>query len=309
MRVSEFFFNTQVQEPDYFEEVEYKRTGTITFSAAKNNQYVNTSSINVSTSDAFKQGVEINSQKAYDAGWVKIYSGEPGHILKQTSFGMQNRSLPPGGTPFADKSLLSPTLLINAAPIILPNSQGSLLEIIVVGDNDCINVNSLDGIIEPFAIRAKLENSNLEFPFPAHEVFGSVMDGNLDFRHACDQVKTVDEFEPRLSNAIFDDSNTANDINLWNGKSSLNATVTQQSTRPPFFDVSRFEGEVLFFDYVAASTINSPDSGSIIVALEAMNGSSDNYVPPIKRAATSGYTYDFGGFPGTDSLAFGGMAY
>lgn len=309
MRVSEFFFDTRVQEPNFFEEVEFRRTGNVTFSAARNNTYVNTSSIDISTSDAFKQGVEINSQRSYDAGWVKIYSGEPGHILRQANFGTHNRSFSPGGVPFADKSLLSPTLIINAAPIRLDNNADALLETIVVGDNDFINVNSLDGVIEPFTIRAKAESSNLEFPRSAHDIFGSVMCGNYDFMQASDLIMTVDEFEPRLSSAAFDDSNAANDINLFNGKATLNATITQQSTRPPFFDVNRLEGDMLFFDYVAASTINSLDSGSIIVALEAMSGSSDNYVTSIKRAATSGYVYDFCGTPGTDSLAFGGMAY
>lgn len=48
---------------------------------------INTSSIDTSAIDAYRQGVEVTQMKHFDAGFCKITSGEPGHVLKQTDFG------------------------------------------------------------------------------------------------------------------------------------------------------------------------------------------------------------------------------
>jgi hypothetical protein len=46
--------------------------------------------INTSAIDAYAQGIEITQQVRYDAGIVKIWSGEPGHKLLRSYYGMDN---------------------------------------------------------------------------------------------------------------------------------------------------------------------------------------------------------------------------
>lgn len=47
----------------------------------------NVNGIDTSAIDAYRQGVELTTMRHFDAGIGKISSGEPGHLLKQSSFG------------------------------------------------------------------------------------------------------------------------------------------------------------------------------------------------------------------------------
>ena len=42
--------------------------------------------MDLSTTDPWKQGVEIRSYKIYDSGIIKIYSGEKGHEYRKLNF-------------------------------------------------------------------------------------------------------------------------------------------------------------------------------------------------------------------------------
>ena len=49
--------------------------------------YINTIDLQMNTSvtDPYRQGVEITQQKYYDAGFVKIFAGEPGHVIRKVN--------------------------------------------------------------------------------------------------------------------------------------------------------------------------------------------------------------------------------
>jgi len=74
-----FFRNTVVDEPAFFDE------GPV----IQNNSPTGllTSSISTVDVDAYRQGIELTTQKHCTAGFVKIYSGEPGHSLLKSNFG------------------------------------------------------------------------------------------------------------------------------------------------------------------------------------------------------------------------------
>src|SRR3990167_5763282 len=55
---------------------------------------VNTSSIDMSAIDPYRQGVEITQLKHFDAGTFKIHSGEPGHRILRNRFGMDKNFRP-----------------------------------------------------------------------------------------------------------------------------------------------------------------------------------------------------------------------
>lgn len=79
--VLNFFRNAIVDDPLFFDEGSSIRITSAT---------TLTSSIDTIDVDAYKQGIEITSQRAYIAGFVKIYSGEAGHAMSRSDVGSDN---------------------------------------------------------------------------------------------------------------------------------------------------------------------------------------------------------------------------
>lgn len=71
---------------------------------------VNTSSIDTSKWDEYRQGVEIVTEAHMMKGTVKVHSGEPGHWLPQTAFGMSLQTSSRRLIAFSDQIRLPPTV-------------------------------------------------------------------------------------------------------------------------------------------------------------------------------------------------------
>lgn len=89
MSTQDFFCNKQTEDNVFFDEGPQVSQKKVTYISGT---FRNTSSIDTSQIDAYRQGVEITLFKHFDAGTVKIHAGEPGHVLRRNHFGM-NKNL------------------------------------------------------------------------------------------------------------------------------------------------------------------------------------------------------------------------
>lgn len=238
-------------------------------------------SIDTSASDPYVQGVEITRQDQYDAGIAKIWSGNPGHILKPNSFGMGKGFDRPR---FDDSSIRNKALQSGVVTcdqyVTLPISTG---------DNDQLENFSFNGIIEPLSIRAVAGFFSTYKPIEAHSIKGSFVSGNSSQFNESDVVVTVVTFEPKQH------------INSYVDKTARLATRTNRSKLTvllPFSDAR----------LVRNTLPGSHTSDTMLEAMSLMTGSTGNYISYNQRSATSGWYYD-NNASGTDSLVFGGMTY
>lgn len=252
---------------------------------------VNSSSIDTSAFDSYRQGVEITQMKYYDAGLVKILAGEPGHVLRKNRFGM-DKNFRPEAT-FEELDYFNPVFFLKAQALAEPLLLNIITFPIITGDNDQIENYIFDGIIEPFPIREVASFFSIEVPFISRTIRGSVMGGNSDQTWASDRILTVDYFEPEKEQIEYLDLVDIIDGHPLNGFFRF----AKSSNRP--FDDSRYPRNLPL-------STNYPSGMN--AALSLMTGSTDNYISFKQRSATSGFTYGNTSI-GTDSLSFGGMTY
>lgn len=241
--------------------------------------------MDTSAIDAYTQGVEITSDKRYVSGIAKIWSGEPGHILKNNRFGMDKVLFP--GSAFSDADLFSPSRFLEAQAVASPLWSSIFTFPLIVGDDDRSDNLNFDGVIEPLSIRRPASFTSTDSPYEAHDVHGSFGVGNIDHIRSTDQVLTIDYIEPSKHIGAFIDGGTT--------------TVVQNTlaTRLPFFDERLVRNE----------TPPTEETAAMIASLSPMSGSTDNYIKHNQRSAACGWYYDNTTVTGTDSLAFGGMTY
>lgn len=238
------------------------------------------------------QGVEITRQSQYDAGLVKVWSGEPGHRLNRTTFGQDKNFFPDPG--FADLDLFDPVTYLKSQEAASPLTARIFTFPIITGDNDQLENYNFNGIIEPMPIRPVVAFFSIDAPFEAHGVRGTLMAGNTNQVNGTEQVLTVDRHEPAQEIVGFLDMVDIIDGHPLNGY-----------FRHEFIALSPFVDERLIRNAVRDSAV-APDMAA---ALSLMSGSTDNYVGPGQRSVTCGWYYDNNASLGTDSLAFGGMTY
>jgi hypothetical protein len=241
---------------------------------ARNKTYVTSSlsgSIDTSAIDAFAQGVEITNQARYDAGLVKIWSGEPGHRLLVTDYGERRQFF--FGQAFTEVDVFDPLKYIQGTEsplVLLPY---------LLGDEDQTTDYNFNGVIEAFSIR-QLKS------YEDHDVHGSLVGGNTN-RYGSEQVLTVDGYPySQHSNSYVD--------------TSVICEYEQPLAATPFVDI-RLVRNVL--------PVDNPETNDMIAALSLMTGSTDNYIAFNQRSSTCGWDYDNNMVVGTDSLTFGGMTY
>jgi len=176
---------------------------------------------NLSSSYPYLQGIEISTQAQYDAGFVKIWSGEPGHRMPQLTF---DEGVEVVSSPFSDgtsdsfnvfsktvtdfnENMHFPVLqfpLQNTSENPHLNARTFLYKTIVVKANDGRTVQYrldqdlestvMSSIIEPLAIRLTPSFYNSDVPVSVNQVRGFAGQGNADPSGACDDVVTVDRF-------------------------------------------------------------------------------------------------------------------
>lgn len=242
------------------------------------------------TTDAYAQGVELTRQEQFDAGPVKIWSGNPGHVLIKNGFGMPSDMYEDVVT-FNDRGLLDPVEYVKENKNIPTQQQFHIID-----GNDRVESISYDGVIEPLRIRRPISSFSSTAPqFP--NVFSmSNMGGNVDVENGSDAVLSVDYYDVVKNFHIpsyTDRVDVAQFVN--NTRSNVKFSTTKIS---PFIDV--IYSRNVHDENVDASVEN---------ALGQMSPSTDNYVSYEQRSGCCGWTFDGNTTIGTDSIAFGGRTY
>lgn len=233
----------------------------------------------LSSSDAWKQGVEIRSFKVYDAGVVKIYSGEPGHAYRRLNFGRDFLTdVVDEPWEFNDTDVL-PTL----AELLYSRTITRRLVTNVEGNGSLIDV--LEPISKTRTIVTTLDRFGVPLK-PRNGFHSALMSGN-ETGNMSELTLSVDDFSvvfhasPHVDNTpqdrVFDDSFVINNV-------------------IPFSDRSKV---------VVSHTMPT----QMVAATMFMTGSSsDYYISDRQRSGNCGNTYENTPM-GTDSIAFGGMMY
>jgi len=279
---------------------------------------VNSSSINTSAIDAFRQGVEITLEK-HAVGSFKITAGTPGHIIRPICYGINELDIISTGS-FVEVDYFNPVNYLR-----LQEPGGDLGKVItfpiITSDSNQVENYILNGIIEPLTIRPVISFFSIEFPYESHAFRADMMAGNWEhFKFSSDRILTVDYTPKKLVPIKTLTSGTVSTRAFVNNEQYLDAfevirsgsSVARQSIgflndQHNYVDSFVDGGE---FDYLKSLGITVETHGEDMVKVfQVMTGSTDNYVPPGKKSATTGFVYDNIGYAGTDSIAFGGMTY
>lgn len=293
---------------------------------------INSSSINTSEIDAFRHGVEITLNKHAHAGMFKISAGTPGHIVKPVCYGANPDLDINKSNSFKEIDPFNPVSYLNL-------SSSIDREKMISSEEETLDLrSSYNGIIEPLSIRAVEGFLSTELPFQMHSVKGEFSEGNFDkLNNANDRVLTID-YVPKKLVAInysrgFVEGNIAyenkspfydrlSDVSTSPGSGSMASSLKKQlpqngSVKYFVVDLSGsniFPNTIFPFDdskvYLKSLGITAETYGEDMIDIfNTMTGSTDNYVPPGKKSATTGFVYDGLGYSGVDSLAFGGLTY
>lgn len=290
---------------------------------------VNSSSIDTSAIDQYRQGVEITQEK-YVAGLVKISAGTAGHIIKPRSYGDNDVGVISTSN-FVEIDYFDP---IEYLRLQEPGSNITKVITFPIVTNDSNQKENyiLNGIIEPLSIRPVASFYSIEFPFESRAVRGAYMGGNTDaFKFSSDEVLTVDYVPKNLvqeKTVLFSSSlgwltssfkgGQSFENKAWfldSSESLLSGSNISPETGIPQFGNGNLNPNLNFvrpFDdsktYLQTLGLSAEKHGQdIINAFKLMSDKNDdNYVPFEKKSATAGFVYNVGG---TDSIAFGGMTY
>lgn len=257
---------------------------------------INTSSIATSNIDQFRQGVEITQGK-HTYGLVKILAGTPGHFVKPLCHGVSEDDIVSTKF-FVELDKFDGVNFIAQQDEILYPEQNLTFPILVL-DIDDIDFN-FNGILEPLSIRRVAALKSVEFPHEFRSTKGSFESGNAEpFTLSNDQVLTVDYWDTKEKVEWyldeFDSISTGSFIQATLGY--VNGNLNK---------ISSFDDSKIYKTFGISSSSMGKDMFNAILA---MSSSTSNYVPLGKKSATSGFVFDNTGYPGTDSIAFGGMTY
>jgi hypothetical protein len=301
---------------------------------------LSTGSQNTTTIDAYTQGVELSQLKRHDAGFVKIWSGEAGHQLLVAWYGENGPSIT---NPFTDDPtayFTDPSSIIKNSPkfpvLLFPiqttedlTSQGNPTlryktirtpraaggSVFYRIDQDIAAV-TMNGVIEPLAIRLQPSFYSNDVPTNPHVIGGSVGPGNEDAAKSSDLVLTVDYYDVTKHQPPFVDA--AQNVNQFRFKTVIVGGISTIQTSSITSLSNPTTGSVVigaqlgtFIDarYVRNVLPDPLEDTNMTNALSPMTGSTANYVRFDQRSATCGWSYDNNTAIGTDSLVFGGMTY
>lgn len=279
---------------------------------------INSSSIDTSLFDAFRQGVEITQEK-HTLGCFKISAGTPGHIVQPVSFGVNNFDIISTGS-FVEIEYFSPVSYLAAQEPGATYARAVTFPIITADSNQVENY-VLNGIIEPLTIRPVISFFSIEWPYESHAFRGQLMGGNENkITFSSDRVLTVDYRPTRLAPLKILPSSSIDSRAYVNEELYLDAfesakeglSVSQQTVgyiNSNFNSIDAFSDEVGGIgSYLKDLGITPATHGAdMVLVFQSMTGSSENYVPPSKKSATAGFVYNT--INGTDSIAFGDMTY
>lgn len=271
---------------------EASSTQDTAFVEGDTSQFVGATKDNYDTTaiDAYRSGVEITLLKHFDAGTVKIHSGEPGHAYKQANFGSDHKLALT--KPFEEEPLFDPQTLVN--------SVGQSTTLLMTFQEH------VDGAIEPLSIRSLITFGGISGLLEPHDIHGTVMGGNTNSRGETDVVKSIYVIEKTSApSAAFYDLQVDT---LSNARADGNA---HPSTLVGIFNDRRTDHMPFADKRLSRNVVQSANYDTdMITSISRLSGSTDNYVRSSmdEKSATSGFDFDFTSV-GTDSLTFGGKTY
>lgn len=255
-----------------------------------------TGAINTEITDPYVQGVEIQNMSQYDAGLFKIWSGEPGHIMKQAVFGQSQATFPSVG--FVDAQDFFPQQYVNAQAGGSPLWTSNLAYPLVVGNKAQLETLNFNNVIEPITIRNVASLTTTDPTGEAHAIKATLMGANTNIVGAAARVLTVDTYAPNKQVVGYLD--LVDCIGIGSGTKQLVGYFQWLfTTLTPFADIR----------YSRNQATNTFEDATLVDAMDHMTGSTANYLRINERSATCGWVYDTTVALGTDSIAFGGQTY
>lgn len=231
-------------------------------------------SLDTTLIDGYRQGVELTSQKHWDAGLGKIHAGEPGHLVRKNGFGMSRYNN--SDLFFSDDHTLRPQDYITSDEF----------------DDSTLTNLWFDGNIEPLTIRKIVTLSMNDRPIEVHSVKGMFDSANPDSLLKSDRVLTVDDFISDQTRSAFDD----------------NVNMTGNIPMNEYFDFESCQNQP-FIDERTVRNAGPNQPSDFITALSLMSGSTENYITHRQRSTTCGWTFENNTVIGTDSITFGGQTH
>lgn len=252
-----------------------------------------TSSIDTTEIDKYRQGVELTDFKHYGKGMVKIFSGEPAHVISPITLGLRKHTVT--GSAFQDTDFFNPVVFLSG------QQHNSFLDLnvftfpITVFDGDRTDPTVADGALEPFVIRTKASFMSIDAPFEIHDVRGTLMAGNSDWSGGSDQTeqKTTTVRLYSSATAFLD----AQDQTFCSASANGYINTDRQT-------VSGFLDQRLPRNVITGSSYTS----DMINAISQLSGSTNDFLRSNERLMSAGWTYDTSDV-GSDSITFGGMVY
>lgn len=264
---------------------------------------INSSSLPTTEVDAYRQGVEITHSRHYGTGLVKTHSGEPGHRMLRINYG-QGTTRNASDRSFTEASLTNTINLIAQGTLPDAFSSASLDAYPILTRDDDSLIKSMDGVIEPLEIR-KAVMLEREFPREAHAFYGSVMNGNENFKLASDAVVITQPLLQEGNVPFIDSTDTLGGVQV-SGFDQLNADDVSIN---PFADRSvpkQFEKQrtsQVFIDY----HVEDPEMQQAMYTLQQSSRNVDDYVNDDDSAYSTGWSWQTTGNNQIDSIAFGGL--
>ena len=261
--------------------------------------------INTTTIDFARQGVEITQQKYFDAGLVKIWSGEQNNVLLQLNYGESTTRY--NNVVFVDRSYSDAAQMLNSSAVqnvvfsdevvdtsmIVPNADSHIttypvsyaeVSYVAVGEM------TFDGVLEPLNIRRRAIYTTSDALGNVHGCNCNIGAGNIDSEKKSELLLTVNKFVSTF--VPFNDAKQQ--------RHTLMKTVgyfTNDNVVEPFDDKR-----------LILNSIDNLRGHDMDAAVSLMSGSAENYINPGEYSMPSGFTYENCSV-GTDSIAFGGTGY
>jgi hypothetical protein len=275
--------------------------------------------------DEFRQGVELTQQKYFDAGIVKIWSGEQNNVSLKLDYGEETTRY--HNVVFVDRSYSDAIQMLNSnfsnvkeeivddfifvdtdqvvdfenddvvITSLLLTQHGSQTHITTFPvlydsvDYSAVREISFDGVLEPLNIRTRAIYLTSDALGNVHSCNGNVESGNVDSQKKSDIVSSVNKL--MTTSAPFNDAKIVGN--------TIMRTVgyfTNDNVLEPFFD-----------DRLVLNSAHDNSRDIMMTAIiSLMTGSTENYINPGEYSMPTGFDYE--NCPvGTDSIVFGGMGY
>lgn len=239
--------------------------------------------------DAYRQGVEITQNKHWTAGFAKITAGTPGHLYDKNFFGIYNSDLVKEYLKSESLDAYYDSEIFNPVSYILNTGSSSAIDL--SHSQAELELNFLNGTIEPFTIRDIVTMKSLYFPYEAHSIKGQYGEGNINWKIATDEILSVDYYDTSKKNFFFLDGGQLSFDTLSTPKRLGSFGVIGGHLNLAENAVMPFQDLIYQRDHIPSASY-----GSIMMeALLAMTGSryKENYVPQKKKSATNGFDCEY----------------